>query len=472
MHPLYERKVIFMKNTTLLRAVAVIVLFALMTALAACDTNKIQGNNFLESIPDIPSANESSEVSDASADPEPKPGQAHMPVIATTGNITAGHILVTGTCDEGATVKISGGKHEVTVKSLNGYFMAEVEMISTTVSVLEAVAYSDTLTESEVRSFDVTYDATAEKRVDGNGVTVGANSYLLFDSVMDDYLGKNLISQTELKAFKEFVNNKAANLKKKGGSYPATLVYVLIPDSVAIYPERLPENTDKTAYRNRYQYISEALSETNATLIDMTDVFLAHKDEQLIYQNTDSHLTEYGAYLVYQEICKVMETSFPDAKARDLNSEFTATTSEVLGGDLAYYAGIDREVITETVTRYTPKFSLRTGKWENSELNISDVKKYAEDGDARLVSGTNEAAARIIFKTGRDKLPCALIYRDANSLPMFDALAERFNNVMFGKVGDFTVNMTDAQRYSSSGKTSVDYIFVMVSENNIESILK
>ena len=183
-----------------------------------------------------------------------------MPVIATTGNITAGHILVTGTCDEGATVKISGGKQEVTVKSLNGYFMAEVEMISTTVSVLEAVAYSDTLTESEVRSFDVTYDATAEKRVDGNGVTVGANSYLLFDSVMDDYLGKNLISQTELKAFKEFVNNKAANLKKKGGSYPATLVYVLIPDSVAIYPERLPENTDKTAYRNRYQYIPRCKS--------------------------------------------------------------------------------------------------------------------------------------------------------------------------------------------------------------------
>lgn len=461
-----------MKNTTLLRAVAVIVLLALMTALAACDTNEIQGNNFLESIPDIPSANESSEVSDTSADPEPAPGQAHMPVIVTTGNITAGNILVTGTCDEGATVKISGGKQDVTVKSLNGYFMTEVEMVSTTVSVLEAVAYSDTLTESEVRSFDVTYDATAEKRIDGNGVTVGSNSYLLFDSVMDDYLGNNLISQTEIKAFKEFVNNKVANLKKKGGSYPATLVYVLIPDSVAIYPERLPENTEKTAYKNRYQYISEALAETNATLIDMTDIFLAHKDEQLIYQNTDSHLTEYGAYLVYQEICKLMEPSFPDAKARDLSSEFTASTSEVLGGDLAYYAGIDREVITETVTRYTPKFSLRTGKWENSELNIADVKKYVEDGDARLVSGTNEAAARIIFKTGRDNLPCALIYRDANSIPMFDALAERFNNVMFGKVGDFTVNMTDAQRYSASGKTSVDYIFVMVSENNIASILK
>ena len=68
-----------MKKTTLLRAVAVIVLLALMTALAACDTNKIQGNNFLESIPDIPSANESSEASDTSETrvPSDKSGARH-----------------------------------------------------------------------------------------------------------------------------------------------------------------------------------------------------------------------------------------------------------------------------------------------------------------------------------------------------------------------------------------------------------
>ncbi len=460
-----------MKNTTLLRAVAVIVLLTLLTALAACDTGKIQGSNFLESIPEIPSDIESSSDESTVSDPEPAPGQAHMPVIVTTGNIPAGHILVTGTCDEGASVKISGGVNDVTVKSIDGYFMAQVDMISTTVSVLEAVAFSDTLKESEVRSFEVTYDATAEKRIDGNGVTVGANSYLLFDSVMDDYLGNNLLSQTQIKAFKDVVNAKCANLKKRS-SYPSSIIYVLIPDSAAIYNERLPENIDKTAYKTRYQYISEALSETNATLIDMTDVFMAEKDAHLLYQNTDSHLTEYGAYLVYRELCNKMAERFPAAAPRNLETEFTATTKTVLGGDLAYYAGVDREVITETVTRYTPKFSLRLGKWENSDLNIQDLAKYQGSDDARLVIGVGNAAQRVIFKTGRSDLPCALIYRDENSIPMFDALAERFDTVMFGKTGDFVINMTDAQRYSSALHSHVDYIIVMVTENNIASILK
>lgn len=461
-----------MKNTTLLRAVAVIVLFALLTALAACDTGELKGSNFLESIPDIPSDIESSADESSAADPEPAPGQAHMPVIVTTGNITAGHILVTGTCDEGASVRISGGVEDVTVKSIDGYFMAQVDMISSTSTVFEAVAFSDKLTESEVRSFEVLYDATAEKRVDGNGVTVGANSYLLFDNVLDDYLGNNLLSQTEIKAFKEFVNAKCANLKKRANSYPATIIYVLIPDSASIYNERLPEGTTKTAYKTRYQYVSEALAETNATLIDMTDIFTAQKDEHLLYQNTDSHLTEYGAYLVYKEICDVMAQRFPDAAARDLENDFTASKSTVLGGDLAYYAGVDREVITETVTRYTPKFSLRLGKWENSDLNISDLITYQSENDARLATGNGTAAQRVIFKTNRSNLPCALIYRDDNSLPMFSALAERFDTVMFGKSGDFTVNMTDAQRYKSAAHSTVDYIIVMVTENNIAGILK
>ncbi len=460
-----------MKKITLLRAVAVIVLCALLTVLAACDTNKLQGTDFIDSIPDIPSDIESSSDESNVSDPEPEPGQAHMPVISTTKNITPGNVLVTGTCDEGATVRISGGEEDVVVNSLDGYFMAEVKMVTTSVSVLEAVAYSDTLSESEVRSFEVRYDATAEPRVDGNSVTVGSDSYLIFDSVMADYLGTNLLSQTEIKAFKDFVNNKCANLKKRAGSYPATLIYVLIPDSVTIYGERLPEGIEQTAYKTRYDYVSEALSETNATLIDMRDIFLSEKDEHDLYQKTDSHLTEYGAYLVYKELCNVMAERFPAAAARDLEKDFTATTTTVFGGDLAYYAGVDREVITETVTRYTPKFNLRMGKWDNFDYYISDLHKYISDDDARLVSGADGAAQRVVFKTNRPDLPCALIYRDENSIPMFSALAERFDTVMFAKTGDYTVNMTDAQRYKSEGHTTVDYIIVMVTENNIGGIL-
>lgn len=460
-----------MKKTTLLRAVSVLLLLALITVFAACDSNKLKGSDFIDSVPEIPSGLEIESSAAVESDPEPAEGQARMPVIETTSNITAGVIVVTGTCDEGLSVRISGGEKEVTVKSLDGYFIAQVKMTTTTVNVFEAVAFSDELTESEVRSFDVRYDATADKRVDGYGVTVGSGSYLVFDSAIDDYLGNNLLSQTDIKAFKTFVNNKCSNLKNRAGDYPASMVYVLIPDSVSIYPDRLPEGTVRESYKTRLQYVSEALAETNAVLIDMTDIFMAEKDAHLLYQNTDSHLTEYGAYLVYSEICKVMAQRHPSAAARSL-SEFTEQTSKVLGGDLAYYAGADREVVTENVTRYIPKFSLKLGKWDNSDVNISDLKKYAADGDARLATGTGSATQRIIFKTGRTELPSALIYRDDNSALMLDILAERFNNVMFGKSGDYTVNMTDAQRYTGSGQKTVDYIFVIVSESNIASILK
>ncbi len=461
-----------MKNTTLLKAVAVTLLFALLSVLVACDSNKLMGDNFLDSIPDIPSETESSDDGDDVSDPEPAEGQAHMPVISTTNNVTAGKILVTGTCDLGATVKISGGKEDVTVQSQDGYFMAEVEMTTHTVSIFEAVAFSDTLTESEVRSFEVIYDATAEPRVDGNSVTVGSNSYLIFDSVMEDILGKNLLSQTALKEFKDNVNSRAGLLKKHAGSYPASLIYVLIPDAPTIYTERLPEGIQKESYKTRYDYISETLADSNAVLIDMRDIFEQEKDAHLLYQKTDSHLTEYGSYLVYKEICKEMEKRFPAAKARDLETEFTSQTTTLQGGNLAYYAGLDREIITETVTRYTPNFSLRIGKWEDNEYNIGDYKKYVDETDSRVVSGENDPATQIaVFKTGRSELPSALIYRDDNSILMFDILAERFNNVKFNKVGNYTINMTDAQRYNSTGRTAVDYIIVMVTENNIGSII-
>ncbi len=460
-----------MKNTTLLRVISVLVLLAMITvALAACDPNKLDGSNFMNSIPDIPSDIVSVDDISEVEDPDPQPGQARIPVISSTNNITAGQILVAGTCEEGVSVTIRGGKTDVTVKSLNGYFMAQVEMLTTTVAVFEAVAFSDTLTESEVRSFEVRYDATAELRVDGNSVTVGSDSYLLFDSVMKDYLGQNLVSQTALQSFKERVNNRCSILADRAGSYPASIVYVLIPNAPTIYNERVPSNSVSEAFKTRYDYVSETLADSKATLIDMKSVFEANKDQSL-YQNTDSHLTEYGAYLVYSEICKVLEKTHPDAKARDLATEFTAKTTTVNGGDLAYYANLDKTVFTETVTRYTPKFNMNIGTWEKNTETIASLDKYASDKDAMLIDKDEGAAKNIVFKTYRSNLPCALIYRDANSIPMFDILAERFDTAVFGALDNYAINMTEAQRYSSASHSAVDYIIVIVTENNIDKIL-
>ena len=62
------------------------------------------------------------------------------PEIRDIVNITPDTIFVTGLCQEGATVTITGGTEDVVVESLNGYFVAEVGLINTTSTLFEAVA--------------------------------------------------------------------------------------------------------------------------------------------------------------------------------------------------------------------------------------------------------------------------------------------------------------------------------------------
>jgi hypothetical protein len=94
-----------------------------------------------------------------------------------------------------------------------------------------------------------------------------------------------------------------------------------------------------------------------------------------------------------------------------------------------------------------------------------------------LASGEKAMSLRHLFATNRTSLPCALIYRDDLAVTFSDILAERFNRVLLAQVDDFTINMTDAQRYygkdvvTGKDKTTVDYIFIIISESNLGDII-
>ena len=157
--------------------------------------------------------------------------------------------------------------------------------------------------ESEPASFRAEYDATAEKRVDGKGVTIGQSSRLFFDSAIDEYVGKSIMTMTQLRSYKEFIDSRVAALERRAGNYPVSLVYVYIPDYATIYSEYLPESVEKETVYTRLEQIKQNLDGSNAVILDMTDVLMAAKDDEYpIYNSTDSHLSEYGGYLVYKGI--------------------------------------------------------------------------------------------------------------------------------------------------------------------------
>ncbi|HJA58492.1 MAG TPA: hypothetical protein H9665_02560 [Firmicutes bacterium] len=457
------------QKSTLKAALAVLLaLLTITTAvlLAACDTGTLDE----DSMPTIHVESEDESSGDESSASQTQPGYADTPEIRDIVNITPDTIFVTGLCQEGATVTITGGTEDVVVESLNGYFVAEVGLINTTSTLFEAVASVEGLEDSEPAGFRGQYNATAEKRVDGNGVTVGLSSRLFFDRGIAEYTGQTLMTMSQLRAYREYVDSRVAALERRSGGSAISLVYVYIPDYATIYSEYMPASAVKETTTTRLEQISENLNGSDAVILDMTDVLLAAKEEgeYPVYNVTDGHLSEYGGYLVYKAICDVMAVEYPDAAARALD-EFDITYETKDGGSLVHYLGADKTVIRENAVVLTPKFTLNLGMGGATGINISEVTKYEEDSVA-MYTGTEErnTTERVIFGTGRTNLPSALIYRDDSVLPFYDILAERFNNVMFSASGDFTINMADAERYSGGTKALVDYVIMIVSETNVD----
>lgn len=467
-----------MKSTTkgkVLTSALLVLVTLCAVVLSACDTGS-HGSGFLESIPDLDASQEVSVADDSSEDVTPE-GYTARPRVDNIVNVSPSEVVIAGNCEDGAVINIKGGKEEVSVVSKDGYFITTTTLTGTSSTLLEITAKVEGKEESEILSAVAYYSAISEPRVDGMSVTVGKDSHLYFDRMIEDYTGANLLTQSQLRQFKSFVNGKVSACISRANGSDFDLIYVLIPDVTSIYDEYLDDSVQQTTHQTRYEQVSAALADTDAIVIDMYDVFMAAKEEGRypIYRTTDSHITEYGAYLVNVEICKVMAQRFPAAAAHALE-EYDITTKNVIGGDLVSYLGISQTTTNENVPVLTPKYDINIGDGESKGFDttkISSLKTYVSSTDYSILGGKTEgsALARTYFRTGNTDLPCALVYRDDSAANLTSLLAERLCNSMFALSGNFTINLTDAGRHNAEDRSLVDYIIVTVGESNIDKIL-
>lgn len=467
-----------MKSTTkgkVLTAALLALVTLCAVILSACDTGS-GDSDFLASIPDLGESVDTS-VSDESSDESTPEGYTAKPKVGTIVNVSPSKVVIAGTCEDGAVINIKGGKEEITVASKDGYFITTTVLTGTSQTLLEITAKVEGKEESEILSAVAYYSAISEPRADGMSVAVGKDSHLYFDKMIENYTGANLLTQTELRQFKTFVNSKVSACVSRANGSDFDLIYVLIPDVTSIYDEYLDDDIKRETHQTRYEQISAALAETEAIVIDMYDAFMAAKEnsEYPIYRTTDSHLTEYGAYLVNVEICKVMAERFPAAAAHPLE-EYEITTKNVIGGDLVSYLGISKNITNEDVPVLKPKYDISIGDGESKGFDttkISDLKIYTSSTDYSINEGKDPGAvlARTYFRTENTELPCALVYRDDSAATLTPFLAERLCNSMFALSGDFTINLTDAGRHNGEGRSLVDYVIVTVGESNLNKIL-
>lgn len=466
------------------KALALLLVVSALVCLAACGEDTTV--DILDDVPDIGASKDVSDVISVE-DPSPAEGQTAMPVAVQVYNSTQTKVAILGTCEEGATVTASiVGGSKATVNANGTVFALEIDVGTRSEAHIQLTATAPDKTESDPKVVVGGYNAIAE----GNLVypTVLADKVTLFlqsslEAVSEDVVRTNTAIDTFTSKIDMYVNS----LNNIGET---ELIYVLMPSRASGMADSLPEGTAVTDGVTLYDQAVAAINASGATLIDVKAALADKELEDIpLYYRTHSTWSEYGAYLAYCELMNYIAEKYPAAAPRGLDEFEVKEVKDALGGNLAYHFGFKCELVRETVYDLVPKFNLAMGDSvpENVEVEktylISDIKQYLGENDYKFYDEYfagkqiyNDPAYTAVdssfgFYTGRSELPTALIYRDDATYGAVDMLAERFNNCLFEEAGKYTVNASKAASYAADGKDNVDYVIVMISEDNLTSLI-
>ncbi|MGC6769117.1 alginate O-acetyltransferase AlgX-related protein [Enterococcus sp. LJL51] len=150
----------------------------------------------------------------------------------------------------------------------------------------------------------VTANAMVRSNTVGSSATdrviVGENGWLYFNGTLDDYLGKNQMTNRQL--FMAAQNLKI--MQKYAIDRGAQFLFVSPVNKNTLYNENMPSRYHKAEESNLSRLLS-LLSEYDVNYVDLEAVF--KEQEPILYFNGDTHWTNEGALLAYRSIMERFE---------------------------------------------------------------------------------------------------------------------------------------------------------------------
>lgn len=202
----------------------------------------------------------------------------------------------------------------------------------------------------------ITADATIQGNVFGvsnlDSVIVGKDGWLYYASTLDDYMGRNALTQRQA----DGIAHNLALVQQRVEEHDAKFLFSVAPNKNTLYPEHMPSyyRADESADRNR-ALLDTALAESPVDYCNLFDVFEG-KDETFYFAR-DSHWNNKGALLAYDAILSKLDkphNDFADGKVEE-RVDFVGDLSKMIypsGSDPEsnYYYGAEDayQYVTET----------------------------------------------------------------------------------------------------------------------------
>jgi alginate O-acetyltransferase complex protein AlgJ len=140
---------------------------------------------------------------------------------------------------------------------------------------------------------------------DQDKVVEGKDGWLFLardtNHVIHQHTGRLQFSRRQLEDWRHVLETRAAWLGEWGIPY----VFMVPPNSHAVYPENLPDDVVTVAERPILQ-LQRHLRDTgsDARIIYPLEELRAHKQRDLVYIATDTHWNELGAFIAYKVLMK------------------------------------------------------------------------------------------------------------------------------------------------------------------------
>lgn len=222
---------------------------------------------------------------------------------------------------------------------------------------------------------------------------------------------------------------------------------MLIPNSIYIYQEKLPDNVvvynQKEIINNFYSKLDNRIA-----TIDVTDTLMDNKDKY-IYFKTDHHMTSLGAYLVYTRLC-----SLANIKEEELdNFEKQIVSKDFLGtfDSKAQVPNQEKDQIEIYINQ--KNLTIKSAQYDNETTKSIFNTEYLlkKDKYSFFLNGNN---AKVVVKTNVKNGKRLLIIKDSYAHIMAQFLCQNFEEIHF----------IDPRYYKAS-------LTEYATENNITDIL-
>ena len=345
------------------------------------------------------------------------PDVSAAPVINAGAYTDAEHYVMFGVCEKNCKITVKGGAEEVSVRSEDGKFVVETPIKQEDTSFLSVYCEADGKTVSAAAEEVVHY----RKSHGFKDVIIGKNGHLHYQETIGDYTGETLWSDETVAQYVSYLSAKADKIHAVSPN--TKILYVVPPNHLTIYPETAPDSlVPKKSDKSRLSQLVDAFKgNEKLTFLDLTTPMLEAKKTApyRLYNKTDTHWNELGAYYAYREIMNVVAKDFPAAAPEPLDN-FNVFTKTVPGGDMANFLGVDLNVVTEEGVFVRSKTELKSGISKDYSMNFENA----------WFSDHHE------FRINDENLPTMIMYRDSFSTNLMSFLAEKFSVSVFHTMWD------------------------------------